>query len=68
MLGVILRWMTTELDEVPLGVRHLLFWLLLSRAALSPFSRQLLVVSRLVRRFLSGWRTITNTACKMITK
>ena len=64
MLGVILRWMTTELDEVPLGVRHLL----LSRAALSPFSRQLLVVSRLVRRFLSGWRTITNTACKMITK
>ena len=38
-LGVTLRWMTTELDEVPLEVGQLL----LSLAALSPMSHQLLL-------------------------
>ena len=59
MLGVILSWMTTELDEAPLGVRQLLLAkvvYLMSRAALLPMSRQLLL-SRAALSCLDGGQT-----------
>ena len=53
MLGLILRWMTAELDEAPLGVRQLLL--------LSPFSRQLLL-TRAALSCLDGGQTQAQSA------